>query len=112
VLCPNCVRKRPITDSEKEIFQRADIDPPVEIAEPDGCESCFQSGYRGRTGVYEVIIVDRAIRDLIFSGAMHGVIEDTAIKSGTTLMYKQALKKVAGQITSFEEISRVVVDYA
>ncbi len=112
VLCPACIQKRPITDSEKEVFQKIDIDPPAEIAEPGGCESCFQSGYRGRTGIYEVIIVDRAIRDLIFSGAMHSVIEDTAIKSGATLMYTQALKKVARQITSFEEISRVVIDYA
>jgi len=77
-----------------------------------GCEHCFQSGYRGRAGIYEVIQADRTIERLIFSGALHREIEDAATEAGTVLMFKQALKKVARQLTSLEEVKRVIVDYA
>jgi type II secretory ATPase GspE/PulE/Tfp pilus assembly ATPase PilB-like protein len=76
-----------------------------------GCEGCYNSGYRGRSGVYEVIQVDRAIASLIFSGALNEDIKDAAVRAGTHLMFKQALKKVAQQATSFEEITRVIADY-
>ena len=75
-------------------------------------DSCFQSGYRGRAGVYEVIGVDRSIEKMIFSGALHRDIEDAAMAAGTVLMFKQALKKVGRHLTSLEEVQRVIVDYA
>jgi type II secretory ATPase GspE/PulE/Tfp pilus assembly ATPase PilB-like protein len=86
--------------------------PPDDVAKAKGCDQCFQSGYRGRMGVYEVIRVDRAIERLIFSGALHREIEDAAIEVGTTLMFKQALKKVAQHQTSLEEVLRVIVNDA
>jgi type IV pilus assembly protein PilB len=111
-LCPKCAQRQPITTAEQEIFTRHSITPPNEIAQPVGCETCFQSGYRGRIGIFEVLPVDRTIEQLIFSGALHSKIEDAAVQSGTSLMIQQALKKAANHFTSIEEISRVVVDYA
>jgi type IV pilus assembly protein PilB len=112
LLCSKCATLHPLKPDEIQIFTQNNMEPPVEIARPVGCESCLQSGYRGRTGVYEVIIVDRAIEKLIFAGALHREIEDAAKASGTTLMFKQALKKVAQHLTSIEEVIRVIVDYA
>jgi type II secretory ATPase GspE/PulE/Tfp pilus assembly ATPase PilB-like protein len=59
-----------------------------------------------------VIQVDRDIEKLIFSGALHREIEDAAVRAGTVLMFRQALKKVARHVTSLEEVMRVIVDYA
>lgn len=112
LLCPHCVEKQPIKPEEVEIFKNSGLEPPSEIARSTGCENCFQSGYRGRMGVYEVIRVDRKIEKLIFAGALHRAIEDAAIEAGTSLMFKQALKKVARHQTSIEEVQRVIVDYA
>jgi type IV pilus assembly protein PilB len=112
LLCPQCAAKHPIEPGEVEIFKHNGIAPPAEVAKSTGCENCFQSGYRGRTGVYEVIQVDRKIEKLIFAGALHREIEDVAIEAGTSLMFKQALKKVAEHQTSIEEVMRVIVDYA
>ena len=56
--------------------------------------------------------MNRAIEKLIFSGALHREIEDAAIEGGTTLMFKQALKKVARYQTSLEEVLRVIVNDA
>jgi type II secretory ATPase GspE/PulE/Tfp pilus assembly ATPase PilB-like protein len=111
-LCPKCVRRQAATLDEQAVFDRHGITPPTELAQPGGCESCFQSGYRGRIGIFEVLPVDRTIAQLIFSGALHSKIEDAAVQAGTSLMVQQALKKAANHITSLEEISRVVVDYA
>ncbi|MBI5897147.1 MAG: type II/IV secretion system protein, partial [Desulfobacterales bacterium] len=112
VLCPHCLVRQAPSESEQAIFTQNGLTPPAEIAKPKGCDSCFQSGYRGRAGVYEVIQVNRDIERLVFSGALHREIEDSAKQAGTVLMFKQALRKVARQQTSLEEVMRVIVDYA
>lgn len=109
-ICANCATLSPPTSWEQDVFTRNKLKPPLEILKHNGCESCFQSGYKGRTGVFEVIHVDRTIEELIFTGALHSTIEDAAIESGTVLMLKQALKKVVNKITSLEEVFRVVAD--
>jgi type IV pilus assembly protein PilB len=82
----------------------------VELLRPAGCETCHNSGYKGRTGIYEILEVDRTIEDLIFKGAFRSAIEEAAVTAGTTLLLKQALKKAAHQVTSMEEVFRVVAD--
>jgi type IV pilus assembly protein PilB len=111
LLCPKCVSRQPIPAGALKLFQDKGISPPTETAHAVGCEGCYNSGYRGRSGVYEVIQVDRAIAGLIFSGALNEDIKDAAVRAGTHLMFKQALKKVAQHATSLEEVSRVIADY-
>jgi type IV pilus assembly protein PilB len=112
LLCPHCTVKRPLEADEARIFERSGLQPPAETSVAQGCDNCFQSGYRGRIGVYEVIQANRVIEKLIFSGALHREIEDAAIEAGTTLMFKQALNKVVQHRTSLAEVQRVIVDYA
>jgi type II secretory ATPase GspE/PulE/Tfp pilus assembly ATPase PilB-like protein len=75
-----------------------------------GCDRCYKSGYSGRTGIYEVIKIDKEIEALIFSGALKSTIEAAAIKAGTSLMFRQALRKVIQHVTSMDEVYRVVAD--
>jgi type IV pilus assembly protein PilB len=112
LLCPHCAATEPVDDTLRDIFQQHDLTPPGEVGRPQGCASCFQSGYRGRTGVYEVLQVDREIERMIFAGALHSEIEDAAVRAGTSLMYRQALKKVANNQTSLVEVRRVIVAHA
>jgi type IV pilus assembly protein PilB len=111
LLCPKCLQRRPIQPDALKIFQDKGLTPPAEAAHPAGCSSCHNSGYRGRAGVYEVIQVNRTIANLIFSKALNDDIKDAAVQAGTNLMFKQALKKVAQNLTSLEEIYRVIADY-
>ncbi len=106
-ICPHCSTMVPIRSEGKKAFVRNGLEPPAELPKANGCDNCRQSGYRGRTGIYEVLEVDRAIEELIFNGALHSTIEDAAIKSGTSLLLKQALKKVVNGETSLEEVFRV-----
>ncbi|MGD8701428.1 MAG: ATPase, T2SS/T4P/T4SS family [Desulfosarcina sp.] len=109
-ICLNCCEQTAPTDQQKATFDQHGITPPEHLVVPVGCDSCFQAGYRGRTGIYEVIRVDREIQSLIFSGALHSTIEEAAIKAGTNLMLTQALKKAAAGITAYDEVYRVVAD--
>jgi type IV pilus assembly protein PilB len=109
-VCPKCSKMVPSENHEKDIFLRNDLDPPDELPKHVGCDSCHNTGYTGRTGSFEVLIVDRDIEEMISSAAPHGKIEETAINAGTTLMLKQALKKVARNITTLEEVLRVIAD--
>ena len=106
-ICPHCSTMVPTRSEDKKAFVRNGLEPPVELPKANGCDNCRQSGYRGRTGIYEVLEVDRAIEELIFNGALHSTIEDAAIKSGTSLLLKQALKKAVNGETSLEEVFRV-----
>ena len=111
LLCPKCAARQPTPADVFQLLQDKGILPPAESAYPVGCESCFNSGYRGRRGVYEVIQIDRAIAELIFSGALNDDIKDAAVRAGTNLMFRQALKKVAQHVTSLEEVTRVIADH-
>lgn len=106
-ICPHCSTMVPTRSEDEKAFVRNGLEPPAELPKAHGCDNCHQSGYRGRTGIYEVLEVDRAIEELIFTGALHSTIEDAAIKSGTSLLLKQALKKVINRDTSLEEVFRV-----
>ena len=109
-ICTNCCDHVAPTDRQIAAFRRHGIAPPEQLAVPVGCDSCYKAGYRGRTGIYEVIRVDKKIQSLIFAGALQSTIEEAAVEAGTNLMLKQALKKAASGVTSFEEVYRVVAD--
>ncbi len=108
--CTQCGQLIDMPPEIKTPFVDNDLDPPEKVIQAVGCESCYNSGYSGRTGIYEVIRIDKAIEELIFSGALKSTIEAEAIKAGTSLMFKQALRKVANHITAMDEVYRVVAD--
>jgi type IV pilus assembly protein PilB len=107
-ICKHCFTKSAPTPEEKEIFIKNKLKPPLELLKHKGCDSCYQSGYSGRVGIYEVIQIDREMQKLIFTSAPQTAIEDAALKSGTSPLLKQALKKVHYKLTSLEEVLRVV----
>ncbi|MBN1907161.1 MAG: type II/IV secretion system protein [Deltaproteobacteria bacterium] len=109
-VCPKCSKITPIEAGERDIFIRNGIEPPDKLARHTGCDGCSNTGYVGRSGVYEILIVNREIEQLIATGAPSSKIEEAAIKAGTTLMIRQALKKVARQITTLDEVYRVIAD--
>jgi len=109
-ICPQCSELMDTPPDMKEAFTKNDLELPEEIRKAVGCDHCYNSGYSGRTGIYEVIKIDKEIEQLIFSGALKSTIEDAAIKAGTSLMFKQALRKVISHVTSMDEVYRVVAD--
>ena len=107
-ICPKCSTEEQITSEEKNLFKQNNIEVPATVLKPNGCEDCFHSGFRGRIGIYELIVADRKMEEMICSGAIHSAIESAAVEAGTSLMIQQALKHVASHITSLDEVFRVV----
>ncbi|WP_198971050.1 GspE/PulE family protein [Xylophilus sp. ASV27] len=75
-----------------------------------GCESCGRTGYQGRTGVFELLVVDDAIRPLIHNQTAEATIRETAQAAGMTLMREDGERLVAEGVTSMEEVLRVTRD--
>ncbi len=85
-----------ITDFEDQMYQ------------PIGCDRCDQSGYRGRVGIYEILVFDDQLRNTVRSGAKDEDIKKQARASGMRLMQEDALQKVKVGLTTLEEVLRVV----
>ncbi|NLU51938.1 MAG: Flp pilus assembly complex ATPase component TadA [Clostridiaceae bacterium] len=113
VLCPSC--KKPHEYSREEIL-RSIPDFPLEpheekitIYKPVGCLSCNNTGYKGRTGLYEFLRVTEKMQKLILNKASTNEIRDLAIKEGMITLRNDGLMKVKKGITSIEELLRVVI---
>jgi len=76
--------------------------------EPAGCDRCHGQGYRGRTAIHEILIMDDRIRQAIADSKDVPAVRDAAIQSGMKTMLESGLEKAARGITSIQEILRVV----
>jgi general secretion pathway protein E len=75
-----------------------------------GCAECGQTGYQGRTGVFELLVTDEALRAQIHNQAAEAAIRDAALAAGMTLMRDDGERLVEAGITSREELLRVTRD--
>ena len=74
---------------------------------PEGCEECNQSGFKGRTGIYESLGISPAIQKQITTNATSSEIQDEAVREGMITMQVDGLIKALRGITTFEEVLRV-----
>lgn len=81
----------------------------LEIFEAAGCSGC-SSGYRGRTGIFEVMPMSEEISELVMSNCSTLEIERQARREGVKTMRQSGLEKVAGGVTTLEEVERVTAD--
>jgi general secretion pathway protein E len=72
-----------------------------------GCEKCFQTGYRGRTGIYELMLINMEIQDLVYKRETAGTIKKAALESGLQTLRMDGARKVLGGITTIAEVLRV-----
>jgi type II secretory ATPase GspE/PulE/Tfp pilus assembly ATPase PilB-like protein len=73
-----------------------------------GCAQCLNSGYKGRTGLFEVMLMDDDIRRLFLHEAPADQIREAAIANGMRTLRRDGLEKVAAGLTSLSELGRVV----
>ena len=73
-----------------------------------GCEACGKTGYRGRTGVFELLRMTPTLRELINRKASEPELRKAAVAAGTTLLLQEAMEKVKQGITTIEEVLRVI----
>jgi type IV pilus assembly protein PilB len=107
-LCENC--KQPAEVPKQSLvemgFTEADLATNFTIYEPAGCERC-NKGYKGRTGIYEVIRITDSLQRIIMEDGNSIQIADQCRKEGFNDLYRSGLEKVMQGVTSLEEVSRV-----
>ncbi|MHB8848090.1 MAG: type II secretion system ATPase GspE [Burkholderiales bacterium] len=107
-LCPKC--KKPVSRELHEHALFAEQVLPEEVYAPTGCDSCDMTGYRGRTGIYELLVMDDTIRRFVHDGTSEQKIRDCAVAAGMRNLRMDGMRWVAAGITSLEEILRVTKD--
>jgi general secretion pathway protein E len=75
-----------------------------------GCDACKHTGYRGRTGIYELFVLDNAMHAAILAGADATTLHALARRHGMYTLFEDGLRKVARGVTSIEELLRVTMD--
>lgn len=107
-ICPDCrQRYQPPMHELRELgigADGADI-PPFYIGA--GCAKCFQTGYRGRTGIYELMVVSEEIREMIYQRMPAGAIKKKALDQGMQTLRMDGARKAAAGITTIAEVLRV-----
>lgn len=110
-LCPECrmefdVSEAPeIFDAVRDLLEEGQGGT---LAGPGGCEACQYQGYSGRTGVFEIMLLNQELRKLLANGASTNEVEAAAIRNGMVEFKRGAMLKVAAGVTSTEEILRDV----
>jgi general secretion pathway protein E len=107
VLCTKCREPYPITPAE---ITELEIRTPVEgttVFRARGCETCFQTGYLGRSAIYELLIVDDEIRQLVMKNADASMIKALAMEKGMQTLRQDGARKVLDGVTSVDEVVRV-----
>lgn len=109
-ICKEC--REPYEPNSEIIRQIADRDAfkGFTFMMGRGCNECMNTGYGGQTGIYELLMVTREIRELINQNADSMLITDTARRQGLRLLREDGLDKVLNGITTVEEIMRVTQD--
>ena len=103
VNCTHCLHEENIP---KDLREKLGIDFDTYIGR--GCAACAGIGYRGRTCIEEITIVDNEIRQKIIERATSQELEDTAIKQGTVTLKESGINKIRNHVTSATELARVL----
>jgi type IV pilus assembly protein PilB len=109
-ICSNCAE---VLDLPQQALIEAGYTPAesktVKISKGRGCSNCNNTGYKGRTGLYEVMEIDDEIRELILVGASALELKKKAIEKGMITLRRSGLIKVSQGITTLEEVARETV---
>jgi type II secretory ATPase GspE/PulE/Tfp pilus assembly ATPase PilB-like protein len=106
-LCKHCRKPGPASDQEKRWLEDLGEKVPDRVWHPSGCEKCSHTGYRNRTGIFEVLPVDERLYNLILAGEDEHAIRRHLREAGHHLLLHNGLIKAAGGITDLSELSRI-----
>jgi general secretion pathway protein E len=108
VICPQCKEAYvPDEESLKSIGIAPETVMEPRLYRGTGCPACFNTGYKGRKGIFEFMIMDDEIKNLILKTADSNMIKRRAIELGMTTIRQDGAQKVLDGITTIEEVFRV-----
>jgi general secretion pathway protein E len=125
-ICPECKKLRPVTDDEVQslgmtmeqfrgaaggnhgfVDERRPAPPSGMLYQPVGCPSCMDTGYAGRIGIYELLLMNEQVRSLVLKSADANSIKRAAVEQGMRTLRMDGASKIVSGLTTIEEVMRV-----
>ncbi|MCX5682844.1 MAG: ATPase, T2SS/T4P/T4SS family, partial [Planctomycetota bacterium] len=103
-ICVEC--KESYEPDRSQLPRDFKLEPGAKLHRGAGCGKCRETGFRGRAGIYELVVIDDEIREKIMSRVAAGDITQTAVKNGLRLLREDGWMKVRAGITTPEEVMR------
>ncbi|WP_429885915.1 type II secretion system ATPase GspE [Geoalkalibacter halelectricus] len=112
-ICPHCKESyQPSAELLEEMGLTTSFPTGGTVYRGRGCEQCMEIGYRGRTGIYELLTVDDEVRDLILKKSDSATIKNAAMRKGMVPLRDAGLEKALQGQTTLEEVMRVTQEDA
>ena len=107
-VCPYCSQPTKVSTDEQMAYEREMNEKRSEFLVGSGCNFCADTGYLGRTGIFEVMVMSETLRGMLLSGASSDEIRAQSVKEGTNLLWHDGMLKVKEGITTPYEVIRNV----
>ena len=111
-VCPHCRSLSEVPPDERQVYELELGERPEKLYYGAGCNSCANTGYLGRTGVFEVLMLSEELRRMLLRGASAGEMKAQAISEGMAPMRRSAMLKVQQGITTPYEVIRNIFTIA
>ena len=111
-ICPNCKTEYKPSKKEEIIIKNAgfEIDENTKVYKGMGCKMCNFTGYKGRTGIHELLKVDEQIKGMLIERRSTEEIKQVALKKGMKTLRQDAVMKALKGITTIDEVIRVTIE--
>jgi general secretion pathway protein E len=106
-LCPECREPAAPSPGEASLLERLGLDRTLTLYRPVGCPACGHSGYRGRTGIYELVVFDEPLRRLVHDRAAEPALRKACAGAGMRSLLRDGARWLTGGTTSLAELLRV-----
>jgi len=111
LICPDCKKPYPLQEGAavaEELRQMGAAHP--DLYRGEGCDKCLQTGYLGRTGIFELMVVDEEMKELITQQRGLHILKQAATRNGMRTLREDGLRKALAGATTLEEVYRVTQD--
>jgi type II secretory ATPase GspE/PulE/Tfp pilus assembly ATPase PilB-like protein len=109
-VCPNCVTDYQPADKELQLAGISKEEAKqINFKKGVGCVHCDNTGYKGRTGIFEMLELNSEIRKLIFEGKNQDIIREKALENGMETLHDAAVERMKLGITSIQEVIKLTI---
>lgn len=108
LICPRCKKSYELAgDAPERSFMGVGPNVPLALYHGEGCAYCEQTGYRGRTGIYEVLMISKKVKELVVGKRSSDEIKEQAVREGMITLKEDGLKMALEGVTTIHEVMRV-----
>jgi len=110
-ICPQCKMSYTPGEEERRVFTSSRLTYGGDsLCRGRGCPDCINTGYRGRTGIFELMTIDDELRELVMANPRSTMMKQAVVKKGMHTLRDDGMRKVLAGDTTIEEVLRVTQD--